>query len=58
MPMKVLDATISTFEGVLEKFRSEGVNNKANLIIFLADKDPSTNLSWCPGTISIILCTF
>ncbi|XP_073030174.1 thioredoxin-like protein Clot [Primulina eburnea] len=51
MPMKVLDATISTFEGVLEKFRSEGANNKANLILFLADKDPSTNLSWCPDCV-------
>ncbi|XP_073129698.1 thioredoxin-like protein Clot [Henckelia pumila] len=51
MPMKVLDATISTFGDVLEKFRSEGVNNKANLILFLADKDPSTNLSWCPDCV-------
>lgn len=49
MPMKVLDATVSTFEVVFDKFKSEAPNYKANLILFLADKDPSTNLSWCPG---------
>ncbi|KAL2251382.1 UNVERIFIED_CONTAM: Thioredoxin-like protein Clot [Sesamum indicum] len=51
MPMKTLDATVSTFEGVFEKFRSEAANNKANFILFLADKDPSTNLSWCPDCV-------
>ncbi|KAI3448929.1 hypothetical protein Pfo_005594 [Paulownia fortunei] len=51
MPMKVLDATVSTFQGVFEKFTSEAANNKANLILFLADKDPSTNLSWCPDCV-------
>ena len=49
MPMKQLDATVSNFDTVFEKFRSEAPNNKANLILFLADKDPSTSLSWCPG---------
>ena len=48
--MKQLDATVSNFDTVFEKFRSEAPNNKANLILFLADKDPSTSLSWCPGT--------
>ncbi|KAL0411295.1 UNVERIFIED_CONTAM: Thioredoxin-like protein Clot [Sesamum latifolium] len=51
MPMKTLDATVSTFEGVFEKFRSEAENYKANFILFLADKDPSTNLSWCPDCV-------
>lgn len=50
MPLKQSDATVSTFDGVFEKFRSESPKNKANLILFLADKDPSTSLSWCPGT--------
>lgn len=49
MPLKLLDATISTFDSVFEKFRAEAPKNKANLILFLADKDPSTSLSWCPG---------
>uniref|UniRef100_A0A7N2R2A0 Thioredoxin domain-containing protein n=1 Tax=Quercus lobata TaxID=97700 RepID=A0A7N2R2A0_QUELO len=52
MPMKQLDATVSNFDTVFEKFRSEAPNNKANLILFLADKDPSTSLSWCPGSIT------
>ncbi|PIM97478.1 hypothetical protein CDL12_30049 [Handroanthus impetiginosus] len=51
MPMKVLDATVSTFEGVFQKFTNEAANNKANLILFLADKDPSTSLSWCPDCV-------
>ncbi|GMP41883.1 hypothetical protein CsSME_00011828 [Camellia sinensis var. sinensis] len=51
MPLKMLDATISTFDDVLEKFKSDAPNNKANLILFLADKDPSTSLSWCPDCV-------
>lgn len=49
MPLKLLDATVSNFESIFEKFISESTKNKANLILFLADKDPSTSLSWCPG---------
>ncbi|KAI4371055.1 hypothetical protein MLD38_019331 [Melastoma candidum] len=51
MPMKMVDATLSTFDGVFERFRSEAPANKANLILFLADKDPSTTLSWCPDCV-------
>ncbi|KAK7301420.1 hypothetical protein RJT34_12284 [Clitoria ternatea] len=51
MPLKVLDATVSSFDGVFDKFRSEASQNKANLILFLADKDPSTSLSWCPDCV-------
>ncbi|XP_059651813.1 thioredoxin-like protein Clot [Cornus florida] len=51
MPLKMFDATVSSFDGVFEKFRSEAANNKANLIVFLADKDPSTSLSWCPDCV-------
>ena len=54
MPLKLVDATVSSFDIVFEKFRSEAPKNKANLILFLADKDPSTNLSWCPGLSMII----
>lgn len=54
MPLKLLDATVSSFESVFEKFRSEAPQNKANLILFLADKDPSTSLSWCPGNTYIV----
>lgn len=51
MPLKVLDATVETFDGVFEKFRAESPKNKANFILFLADIDPSTNLSWCPDCV-------
>ncbi|MED6206485.1 hypothetical protein PIB30_027142 [Stylosanthes scabra] len=51
MPLKVLEATVSSFDGVFEKFRSETSHNKANLILFLADKDPATSLSWCPDCV-------
>ncbi|BAT93021.1 hypothetical protein LR48_Vigan05g047000 [Vigna angularis] len=51
MPLKLLEATVSSFDGVFEKFRSEAAENKANLILFLADKDPATSLSWCPDCV-------
>ncbi|TKY49547.1 Thioredoxin protein Clot [Spatholobus suberectus] len=51
MPLKVLEATVSSFDGVFEKFRSEAPQNRANLILFLADKDPATSLSWCPDCV-------
>ncbi|XVE97234.1 hypothetical protein REPUB_Repub03eG0003600 [Reevesia pubescens] len=51
MPVRVLDATVSSFDTIFEKFRSDAPNNKANLILFLADKDPSTSLSWCPDCV-------
>ncbi|XP_021280246.1 thioredoxin-like protein Clot [Herrania umbratica] len=51
MPMKSVDATVSSFDSVFERFRSDAPNNKANLILFLADKDPSTSLSWCPDCV-------
>lgn len=50
MPLKLVDATLSSFDAAFEKFRAEAPKHKANLILFLADKDPATSLSWCPGT--------
>ncbi|XVF33766.1 hypothetical protein REPUB_Repub17cG0196300 [Reevesia pubescens] len=51
MPVKVVDATVSSFDSIFEKFRLDAPNNKANFILFLADKDPSTSLSWCPDCV-------
>ncbi|KAI9168783.1 hypothetical protein LWI28_001868 [Acer negundo] len=51
MPLKLSDATTTTFNSVFDKFRSEAPNHKANFILFLADKDPSTSLSWCPDCV-------
>jgi hypothetical protein len=52
MTVQLVDATISSFGSVFEKFKAEAPKNKVNLILFLADNDPSTNLSWCPGKCS------
>lgn len=47
MPLKtVVEAKPSDFEVVFEKFTAE--NSGIKLLLFLADKDPDTNLSWCP----------
>uniref|UniRef100_A0A9I9DTM3 Nuclear envelope integral membrane protein 1 n=1 Tax=Cucumis melo TaxID=3656 RepID=A0A9I9DTM3_CUCME len=57
MPLKVVDATLSDFNAVFDKFRSQLPNNKANFILFLADKDPSTSRSWCPVFFASVYCT-
>ncbi|KAL2330846.1 hypothetical protein Fmac_018427 [Flemingia macrophylla] len=49
--MKVFEANLCSFDGVFEKFRAEAPQNKANLILFLADKDPATSRSWCPDCV-------
>ncbi|GJY49833.1 hypothetical protein Tco_0439789 [Tanacetum coccineum] len=41
--------SLSNFNTVFEKFKFEAANNKANLILLLADNDPFTNHSRCPG---------
>uniref|UniRef100_A0A7N0UV46 Thioredoxin-like protein Clot n=1 Tax=Kalanchoe fedtschenkoi TaxID=63787 RepID=A0A7N0UV46_KALFE len=51
MGVEILDADLSTFDHVFHKFKTEAANKKANLILFLADKDPRTNLSWCPDCV-------
>ncbi|KAI7740784.1 hypothetical protein M8C21_030202 [Ambrosia artemisiifolia] len=51
MPLKTVDATLSTFNAIFDRFKSEAANNKKNLILFLADNEPSTNRSWCPDCV-------
>ncbi|KAL9260128.1 Thioredoxin-like protein [Drosera capensis] len=51
MPGKIIDATISNFDEVFAELKAESAKYKANLILFLADKDPSTSLSWCPDCV-------
>ncbi|GAB2210702.1 hypothetical protein Droror1_Dr00015984 [Drosera rotundifolia] len=53
MPGKIIDATISNFDEVFAEFKAESAKYKANLILFLADKDPSTSLSWCPDGVDV-----
>ncbi|CAN1827692.1 Thioredoxin-like protein Clot [Linum perenne] len=51
MTVKIVDATVTNFNEVFEKFKAESSNFKSNLVLFLADNDPSTNLSWCPDCV-------
>ncbi|VFQ75896.1 unnamed protein product [Cuscuta campestris] len=51
MPLKTSDATVGTFDGEFDKFVAVAPNNKANFILFLADVDPATKLSWCPDCV-------
>ncbi|KAL4198194.1 hypothetical protein AMTRI_Chr03g44700 [Amborella trichopoda] len=48
MPLKMYDANLCNFEEKFKSFASETPSNHISLILFLADKNPSSNLSWCP----------
>ncbi|KAI3898068.1 hypothetical protein MKX03_002139 [Papaver bracteatum] len=49
MPLKMVDVTPSHFDQAFEKFNSE--NGRIKFILFLADIDPSTSVSWCPDCV-------
>ncbi|KAI3984318.1 hypothetical protein MKX01_011272 [Papaver californicum] len=49
MPRKIVDVTPSNFDQAFEKFNSE--NGRIKFILFLADIDPSTSVSWCPDCV-------
>ncbi|KAK9674573.1 hypothetical protein RND81_12G241600 [Saponaria officinalis] len=51
MGFKKMDASVTNLEEKLAKFEAEAVNHKTNLILFLADVDPATSLSWCPDCV-------
>ncbi|XP_074591963.1 thioredoxin-like protein Clot [Curcuma longa] len=49
MPLEILDAVLSDFDRVFEGFDSaQRAQPALKFLLFLADKDPSTKLSWCP----------
>ncbi|KAF3625397.1 Serine/threonine-protein phosphatase PP2A-1 catalytic subunit [Capsicum annuum] len=58
MSLKVLDATLATFDEDFEMFRIESPQNKDNFIPFLVDVDSSTNLSWCPSCVKAELIVY
>ncbi|CAL9151424.1 unnamed protein product [Musa hybrid cultivar] len=65
MPLMTFDADLSNFDQVFGGFtKSETTEGSPSepgqlkFLLFLADKDPSTNRSWCPGTFSIVLSRF
>ncbi|KAI3840048.1 hypothetical protein MKW92_014270 [Papaver armeniacum] len=49
MPLKMVDVTPSDLDQAFEKFNSE--NGRIKFILFLADIDPSTSVSWCPDCV-------
>ncbi|KAL8167105.1 hypothetical protein V2J09_008604 [Rumex salicifolius] len=51
MPVKIMEANLANFGQVWETFKADAPNNKVNLLLFLADKEPSTGLSWCPDCV-------
>ncbi|CAI0436822.1 unnamed protein product [Linum tenue] len=51
MTVKIVDASLSSFDQVFSKFKADAPNFNSNFILFLADNEPSTNLSWCPDCV-------
>ena len=50
MVLETMEAKLDDFNQVFQKFRSDEVTKKhLKFILFLADKDPMTSRSWCPG---------
>ncbi|KMZ68235.1 Thioredoxin domain-containing protein [Zostera marina] len=51
MPLlATVDATVTDFDEVFDRFKSENEGIK-KILLFLADKDPTTNESWCPDCV-------
>jgi hypothetical protein len=50
MVLETMEAKLEDFNQVFQKFRSDEATKKhLKFILFLADKDPLTSRSWCPG---------
>jgi hypothetical protein len=59
MTVEKVDATVADFDGHFEKLFAAGDGGKGKavkLLLFLADREPSSNLTWCPGTNSSSYC--
>ncbi|CAA6670189.1 unnamed protein product [Spirodela intermedia] len=46
MPLTMVDASVVDFAAVFQKFKADSPRKK--FLLFLADKDPVSSLSWCP----------
>lgn len=50
MTVEMVDATVADFDAHFEKLYAAGDDGgKVKLLLFLADRDPSSSLTWCPG---------
>lgn len=49
MTVEMVDATVADFDAHFEKLYAAGDDGgKVKLLLFLADRDPSSSLTWCP----------
>uniref|UniRef100_A0A0C9S9E9 TSA: Wollemia nobilis Ref_Wollemi_Transcript_970_676 transcribed RNA sequence n=1 Tax=Wollemia nobilis TaxID=56998 RepID=A0A0C9S9E9_9CONI len=44
-----IDAKVDNFSAALTSVEANNDKDRITLLLFLADKDPSSGLSWCPG---------
>jgi hypothetical protein len=51
MTVEKVDATLADFDAHFERLfgPSADGDGKVKLLLFLADRDPSSTLTWCPG---------
>jgi hypothetical protein len=60
MVLETMETKLDDFNQVFQKFRSDEATRKhLKFILFLADKDPLTSRSWCPGiSLSLSVSSF
>ncbi|XP_078438258.1 thioredoxin superfamily protein [Wolffia australiana] len=46
MPLTTIDASVANFAAMFDRFKAD--RSRKKFLLFLADKDPVSNLSWCP----------
>eukprot|EP00252_Welwitschia_mirabilis_P002208 TRINITY_DN12109_c0_g1_i1.p1 TRINITY_DN12109_c0_g1~~TRINITY_DN12109_c0_g1_i1.p1 ORF type:complete len:131 (+),score=15.26 TRINITY_DN12109_c0_g1_i1:135-527(+) len=51
MGVSKIDASPEAFSAAFDSIGSADKSNKIALLLFLADKDPSTGRSWCPDCV-------
>ncbi|KAF7108150.1 hypothetical protein CFC21_108678 [Triticum aestivum] len=48
MTVEKVDATVADFDGHFERLFASDDGGKLKLLLFLADREPSSSLTWCP----------
>lgn len=48
MTVEKVDATVADFDGHFERLFAGDDGGKLKLLLFLADREPSSSLTWCP----------
>ena len=51
MTVEKVDATLADFDAhFASHFAASASDKPVKLLLFLADRNPSSDLTWCPGT--------